>query len=708
MKISLPSDIFKVLGFLIMEDKMPSKKQEEFLEKMRRRFNINTFSDECIIQIKDEGLINELFIDNKNMTLLMYYVRNNNLEKVKFLLSESNLAKTTVVSNVNKLNALTIAVHEACKNSDYDRLIIDELLKFNPEEQVLQKSKLGILPVHFAAQAGDMALVQTLLKYNPEQQLSVKDNANQETLISFAIKSKNYLLITWLLDTYPIVLNDVLKDGFTLLHLASQNGDLALIKILLDRSDKKLMRQMPNASGKIPLIVACNHGHIEAAKELLKVNPLKQLSAIDKNGYNAFHAASLEQSEEFLTLFIQSAKPEYLNTMLHAKTKQGQTPLRMAVVLSKENPKVRSIIRLLIEAGSEITFELFEIAHRDNNLTVIEELLNHGFNLNEPDKTGKTALNDAIFLKKPTLISMLLAHGADPNITIMDVTGKKYTSLLLAIYGPDFDTIKILKQNGAKVTADIIQFVINIYGPKQNVYKKLKELLPELPEIKKSAEFIKQIEKTDSPQYHAISSENHQTNGRQLLLSQGYTKEEIESMKKTASTTPAWTLQRDKPKIEIEKPVEFLDGSLDSRHEAIFEIENSKCFCYLDAVTLQNQGFNIEDLKISRFKFGPDTIKALDKDKGVYRDTIKLSAHYPDKQYQYTHELKINDLDRIFMIQEGPLFIGIRYVPGGVHKQSQINALHESHKENRAGLEVHWPKGITPGCKMNGAISASL
>ncbi len=673
---------------------MPSKKQqEEFLEKMRRLFNINAFTHEHISEIKSEGLLNELFIENKNITLLMYYVKKNDLEKVKFLLNEPNSAKTNVVSNVNKLNALAIAVHEACQNRDYCLEIIDELLKFNPSEQLLQKNKHGYIPIHLAAKSGHLPLMRKLLQHNPKEQLRVIDDLNQDTVSSCIMKSKNIELITWLFDTYPEVLKDVLVDGFTLMHLACKLGDKQLLKILLDRGDIKQLRQTPNAAGRIPLIVACAHGHFEIAQELLKINPSKQLSAVDENGHNAFHVACLQQSESFLKLFLQAAKQEYLHQLLHKETLKGQTPLKIALILSKENPKMLGIIRLLLNAGSTVTVEMFEMIIGMDHLLVLEEFLKHGFDLNKVDQLGRTALNAALYQKKPKAVEMLLLCGADPNLMIMDNSGKTYCPLLIASYGPDIESLKLLKQHGAKMTDEVMQFIIKTHGQKQQIYKKMREVWSDLPDLAKKPEPVKQ-EKENVPEPHSVSQAKLAMSGRQFLLEQGCSIKEIEDMKKPANITLSWELQTSK-KAEPAKVV-FLDGVIDSHHKAIVPIENSKCFCYLDTVTLEKQGLNIEDLKISRFKFSPDNIKILDKDKGVYQDTIKLSANHPGKKTHYTHELKINELDRIFMIQEGALFIGLKYVPGGVHTQAKIRALHERNKENSAALNVQWPEGLLP------------
>lgn len=86
------------------------------------------------------------------------------------------------------------------------------------------------------------------------------------------------------------------------------------------------------------------------------------------------------------------------------------------------------------------------------DLNAVEELVGKGWNLNEPDELGRTALFRAVENRRPDLVSLLVFEGADPNIATK--TGKTPLMMSLPVLGIDGQRMMgLLLLQGANVAA---------------------------------------------------------------------------------------------------------------------------------------------------------------------------------------------------------------------------------------------------------------
>uniref|UniRef100_A0AAX7SSZ2 Ankyrin repeat domain 52 n=1 Tax=Astatotilapia calliptera TaxID=8154 RepID=A0AAX7SSZ2_ASTCA len=177
------------------------------------------------------------------------------------------------------------------------------------------------------------------------------------------------------------------RSGRTALHHAAQSGHLEVVKLLVSRSADKSCK---DKQGYTPLHAAAASGHIEIVKYLLRMGA-------DVSNY----------SSSGCTLFIfQIDEPNgFGNTALHVACYMGQE-------------------------------------------AVATELVNHGANVNQPNKCGYTPLHLAAVSTNGALcLELLVNNGADVNQQSKE--GKSPLHMA-AIHGR-FTRSQILIQNGGEI-----------------------------------------------------------------------------------------------------------------------------------------------------------------------------------------------------------------------------------------------------------------
>ena len=118
--------------------------------------------------------------------------------------------------------------------------------------------------VFAAATGGDLATVREAVDKDPSL---VKATAwDNETLLHDAVGQKHQNVAAYLLDKGADV-NAVTKDGLTPLHMAAQNGDIAIITLLLELGRKTKINPI-DSKGWTPLDRAMKWDHPDAAEFL--------------------------------------------------------------------------------------------------------------------------------------------------------------------------------------------------------------------------------------------------------------------------------------------------------------------------------------------------------------------------------------------------------------------------------------------------------
>lgn len=88
------------------------------------------------------------------------------------------------------------------------------------------------------------------------------------------------------------------------------------------------------------------------------------------------------------------------------------------------------VVRALLNAGADPNIALHEVAYRALHTAaqegfdqIVDELVQHGADVNAATQYGETALISAAYYGKTNTVKALLSHGADPKMT--DAQGNK-------------------------------------------------------------------------------------------------------------------------------------------------------------------------------------------------------------------------------------------------------------------------------------------
>ena len=265
-------------------------------------------------------------------------------------------------------------------------------------------------------------------------------------------------------------MNSINKNGLTPLHIMCSDGNLEVVKNLLDRG---ACITVSDNDGRTPLHIACFKGHYDLVKELLERGA--DLSVSDKYGMTPLHVACSEGHTEIcVELLSKGANTANLDLRgrsplciasskgyaqivkelvsrgveLNSTDKDGLTPLYLACAKNHAD-----VVQELIAHGAD--FQLkdrdgrtpFDIACHKGHVMVVLELINGGININYTNNDGMTALHIACHKGYLFLVYELLNRGADINC----VNKEGMTPLYIACTKRFLEIARALLQSGADI-----------------------------------------------------------------------------------------------------------------------------------------------------------------------------------------------------------------------------------------------------------------
>jgi ankyrin repeat protein len=344
-------------------------------------------------------------------SLLMFFVIQNNYDKVKNLLEGENSASPLIANDVGE-SALYLAVLVACSNSGYDIRIIDELLKYNPEQQVSLQIKTGETPLFLAVKNKNISIIRKLTTINNSEQFLKKANITLVTPLCYAVEKE-----------LPISIIDELLKQY-------QREQLLC----------------PNAQGMIPLSWALYRGNIEIARRLMSFFPREQLIHKTKDNASTLHSALMSKNYELIEFLVRTY-PFCLNL----KTTDNLTLLHIACSKIRDLKLVRLLLVLENGAQSQVT-----VSHDEekegfiplsgvcevNEPLIANELLKFQpeAQLRHLEPQGFTALLSACYYGSLEVLSVLVQTinrlNLDPKefFLLKDKTG--YSVLHIAVSNP--------------------------------------------------------------------------------------------------------------------------------------------------------------------------------------------------------------------------------------------------------------------------------
>ncbi|RSL43872.1 hypothetical protein CEP53_011495 [Fusarium sp. AF-6] len=335
------------------------------------------------------------------------------------------LTKKDADPNSKSLNGFT-PVHYLCQ------------ARYNPDEvdwepgwKLDARGLDGATPMHIAAGSGNLEFI----KANPHRGsiLAMEEDQRREAMLSLR-DYNGRLPIHWaVIHGHERVLH-FLKNtvdepdihGWTSLHLAvlyHEPGSSMIRTVFQLSADREIADQQ----GRTPLILACSKSKPQAAHELIKLGA--DINSATPSGTTPLDYAIRfgEDAELVQALVNHGAKVD-----VTGKGGEGYPPLHSA---SKRGSS--TIMKTLLAALSKLELEAPSAA------------------INSKKSNGQTALHIAALHKRPGIMELLLAAGADPN----SEDGGRRTPLHNVLKEP-YDTkavhlklVKMLVENGANPQA---------------------------------------------------------------------------------------------------------------------------------------------------------------------------------------------------------------------------------------------------------------
>lgn len=201
-------------------------------------------------------------------------------------------------------------------------------------------------------------------------------------------------------------------------------GDIDKVRYLLSKGAKVAVR---SKMGRTPLLIAATYdGSVEIGRLLITKGAV--VDDKDKSGTSVLQLAATSNNLEFVRLLLE--KGADANT----KDQGGFSPLGQA---AGNGDRSAELVRLLLKHGAAVNVvSVDSVEHVQNgdiavgrltpllmaanhgNFETMEALVKAGANVNAQDIRGMTPLALSIANDRPnsTVIRMLIAHGADPNI----------------------------------------------------------------------------------------------------------------------------------------------------------------------------------------------------------------------------------------------------------------------------------------------------
>ncbi|KAK7086895.1 hypothetical protein SK128_000496 [Halocaridina rubra] len=285
-----------------------------------------------------------------------------------------------------------------------------------------QQDAYGRTALHYATEQGHTYIVHMLIKSGVRVDIP---DAEHMTALHLAAQRGMAEVITLLLEGGARV-NNKMSDKSSPLHIAASRGYTDIVETLLDRGAKI---DSLDSSDRTPLILAVSRSHYKVVQLLLKRGAKVNIEEI--HGYTPLCEAVWQKDLKLVQMLLSSG----------AKVTQSHYLLHYAVLhrhyqLAEMLLGARCIVNLRDDNGDTPLI----IAARTCQPSIIKLLLKHGANTNYPNGlTGTTPLHeavegtrDALFEDFRTVFLLLRSHGARLDVeTVTKGDTPLYRALLL-------------------------------------------------------------------------------------------------------------------------------------------------------------------------------------------------------------------------------------------------------------------------------------
>ncbi|KAF5773008.1 putative ankyrin repeat-containing protein [Helianthus annuus] len=265
--------------------------------------------------------------------------------------------------------------------------------------------------LHIAVRAGDVDSVMEILSSTGEQELKEllsKTNQSGETALYVAAEYGCVDFVREMMKYYDLEAAGIkAKNGFDAFHIAAKQGDLEILKVLMEsQSELSMTFDQTNTTA---VHTACEQGHIEVVKFLLEKN--SSMATIAKSN----HKTALHSCARKGHLDVMKALLEKVPEIATRADKKGQTALHMAAK-GQSVDIVNELIAAddgLINMVDKKENTALHIATRKGRLEIVLALLSHKETIQKDaiNKSGETALDTAEKFTRPDIATVLREHG---------------------------------------------------------------------------------------------------------------------------------------------------------------------------------------------------------------------------------------------------------------------------------------------------------
>jgi len=367
------------------------------------------------------------------------YYKPEHVEILKYLLDHGadffndyflclNQLKEKDINFYNYLLEYGLNIYQELKNNytnySYSKYLLDYSTYFNPKD--------FCVPINNYIVSGNLEIIKYLIKRGISP--NIVDFSN-ETIIYNACRIENLEFMKYLKENNADINIDPETD-IPILLLACSKKNLDIVKFLIDNGADI---NKPEYYGKTALIFAMPN--LEIVMYLVEHGA--DVNKADNNGITPLMYASMKGYYDIVEYLIEN------NAIIDFKSKYYGNAINMSV--DDNNWRIYDYLEKFDTVDKSINkitkYELLTDESLIGNLDMVKNYINKGYNINEVDNYGNTALMKASYNGHIEVVKYLVECGADIDIVNNDL----YTALMFACYCNHFDIVSYLIDHKASL-----------------------------------------------------------------------------------------------------------------------------------------------------------------------------------------------------------------------------------------------------------------